>query len=76
MMTYPELFRAYIVYSLEHPEQRKGQALFNYLYENEQTRVFANEIHCTKLDPFYNDSVIGDVLARLCIRMVEAEESA
>ena len=76
MMTYPELFRAHVVYSLEHPEQRKGQALFNYLYSNEQTKAFANEIRGTKLDPFYNDSVIGDVLAKLCIRMLETEESA
>lgn len=76
MMTYSEIFRASIQYSLDHPEQRQGQALFNYLYANEQTRAFANEIRATGLDPFYNDKLIGDVLAKLCIRMIQAEESA
>lgn len=76
MMDFSQIFRAAIAYSLEHPEQRKGQAIFNYLYSNEQTRAFAQEIRGTALDPFYNDKLIGDVLAKLCIRMVEAEESA
>jgi hypothetical protein len=50
--------------------------LFNYLYANEQTSEFAEDIRGTELDPFYNAKLIGDVLAKLAIRMVEAEESA
>lgn len=73
-MDYAQIFRAYIAYSLKHPEQRQGQALFNYLYSNEQTRDFAKEIRATGLDPFYNDKLIGEVLAKLAIKMVEEED--
>lgn len=74
-MDYSQIFRAYIVYSLEHPEQRKGQALFNYLWLNEQTREFAEEIRATGLDPFHNDKLIGKVLAELCIKMIKEEDN-
>jgi hypothetical protein len=75
MMTYADIFMDYIRHIGAHPEQRRGQVLFNYLYANPQTRSFANEICGTELDPFHNDKVIGDVLATLAIKMV-TEESA
>jgi hypothetical protein len=76
MMTFGEIFSDYIRHEVAHPEMRKGQCLFNYLYANEQTRAFANEIRGTDLDPFYNDKVMPEVFAKLLVRMVEAEESA
>lgn len=76
MMDFGEIFSEAMRYATRHPEQRKGQALFNYLWFNEQTRAFADEIRATGLDPFYNDKFIGEVWAKLLIRMVEAEESA
>lgn len=76
MMTFNDIFMNYIRHEVAHPEMRKGQVLFNYLYANEQTREFAEEIRGTELDPFYNDKLIGDVLAKLAIRMVEAEGNA
>jgi hypothetical protein len=75
MMTFGEIFSEYIRHEVAHPEMRKGQCLFNYLYANEQTRAFAEEIRGTELDPFYNDKVMPDVLAKLVIKM-HAEESA
>lgn len=75
MMTFADIFREYIRHLVAHPEMRDGQVLYNYLYANEQTRAFANEIYGSELDPFHNDKVVGDVLAKLAVKMV-TEESA
>jgi len=40
-------------YQLANPEQRDGQAAFNFLY-NIRPKM-AQEIHCTPLDPFFTD---------------------
>ena len=47
----------YSKYIKENPYQRKGQALFNILYEEDME--LADEIRGTGLDPFHNDEIVN-----------------
>jgi hypothetical protein len=75
MITFHEIYTELIRHQAAHPEQRRGQVLFNYLYANEQTRSFAEEIRGTNFDPFYVDSRCADVLAKLFVRMYDDENA-
>lgn len=56
-MTYIEFLRRLHAYKYHNPEQRLGQAAFNLMLELCPDQ--ANKYRATKLDPFYNNDVIG-----------------
>ena len=61
----PESVAQFVVqaehYWREHPDQRRGQAYFNYLYDTHPR--FATDITSSDFDPFYDDAKIPDMLA-------------
>jgi hypothetical protein len=50
-------------YVRDNPMQRKGQAYFNYVHAKHPG--IAETIRGTKLDPFHNDSAVGDFLTHV-----------
>ena len=50
----------------QHPEQRKGQVIFNTLYDYQPK--LADEIRGSIIDPFYSDERISD-----CIKWASQE---
>jgi len=44
------------IYQTEHPSQRQGQTLFNFLYL--RRRDLAEKLRGSQIDPFYNDENI------------------
>lgn len=59
-MTFQEYLLGANKYWREHPEQRKGQAYFNYL--SSVNSELANSVCYTTLDPFYVDAKLRDFL--------------
>lgn len=54
-------------YAQEHPEQRWGQAAFNYVYLT--WPKIANDLRATRLDPFYHDHRVGKFVEEVIKRV-------
>jgi len=62
MITFGDFIRGWHKYMLNNPEQRPGQALFNFAWFTNETYMIAKRVHSTELDPFFHDHRVLDFL--------------
>jgi len=71
MLTFADFICGWHEYMLNNPEQRPGQALFNFAWKTNATQWIAASVCTTELDPFHDDSSVLDFL-----QLVERELTA
>jgi len=62
MNTFTDFLAGWHNYITDNPNQRMGQSLFNYMYQEPSTRELAEEIVTGSLDPFYKPENIMPAL--------------